>query len=90
LKIGNGSTADFLASPEPMIIREAKISPQTMFAMDLIGSGFSCASSDAELPTARGLRKTKMTKRGLGSSTAIFTIVQGTSRFYGFFCQLKI
>ena len=34
LRIGNGSTADYRGSPEPMIIREAKISPQTMFAMD--------------------------------------------------------
>jgi hypothetical protein len=28
VEIGNGSTANYWASPEPMIIREVKISPQ--------------------------------------------------------------
>lgn len=38
----------------------------TMFAMDFNGSGFLLHRSDAGLPTARGLSKNKMTKRGLG------------------------
>ena len=46
--------------------------------------------SDAELPTARGLRKTKMTKMGLGKFlTAILAIVHGTTRFYEFFMSIE-
>ena len=37
LRIGNGSTADYRASPEPMIIREAKISPSNDVCMDFDG-----------------------------------------------------
>jgi hypothetical protein len=58
LKIGNGSTADYRASPELMIIREAMISPSSDVAMDFrLSAGFLAHRSDAELPAARGLNK---------------------------------
>lgn len=81
MRIGAGSTADYRTS-EPITARQRFLLNEVCNGIRLTAD-FLVHRCDAEFPTARGLCKCKVTKKGAKTVLpAIFLIVQGTTGFY--------